>query len=284
MKTTKKLLEGPGTRSVEDVHRLRLMALLKDMVRELGPVEAAEALGIDRKTVWRGLSAGRLSPRLADALERLLLEEGVADSARQLERIEALERRVEEMAGDVEALAKGLREGIDGVRGEIESLGAQGLHGAAKPANRWSGLDKLRRRAGAAAGRVGGARERRGKRTVERMLDPAVVTSDHVPGDEEVYGEAWPLVDEWRALELRREVGTKLDQSRTRERIMELEIAMIEEHGLTLPPAISPMHPSEKSSYLDWRRRALEDLRKERVKREVLSKVLRVLSLGLWRE
>ena len=284
MKTTRKLLEGPGTRSVEDVHRLRLMALLKDMVRELGPVEAAEALGIDRKTVWRGLSAGRLSPRLADALERLLLEEGVADSARQLERIEALERRVEEMAGDVEALAKGLREGIDAVRGEIESLGAQGLHGAAKPANRWSGLDKLRRRAGAVAGRVGGARERRGRRTVEQMLDPTVVTSDHVPGDEEVFGEAWPLVDEWRALELRREVGTKLDQSRTRERIMELEIAMIEEHGLTLPPAISPMHPSEKSSYLDWRRRALEDLRKERVKREVLSKVRRVLSLGLWRE
>ena len=73
MKTTKKLLEGTGTRSVEDVHHLRLMALLKDMVRELGPVEAAEALGIDRKTVWRGLSAGRLSPRLVDALERLLL-------------------------------------------------------------------------------------------------------------------------------------------------------------------------------------------------------------------
>ena len=284
MKTTRKLLEGPGTRSVEDVHHLRLMALLKDMVRELGPVEAAEALGIDRKTVWRGLSAGRLSPRLADALERLLLEEGVADSARQLERIEALERRVEEMAGDVEALANALREGIDAVRGEIESLGAQGLHGAAKPANRWSGLDALRRRAGAAAGRVGATRERRGRRTVERMLDPAVVTSDHVPGDEEVFGQAWPLVDEWRALELRREAGTKLDRARTRERIMELEIAMIEEHGLTLPPAVSPMHSSEKSSHLDWRRRTLDDLRRERVRREALSRLRRILSLGLWRE
>ena len=66
------------------------------------------------------------------------------------------------------------------------------------------------------------------------MLDPEVVTSDHVPGDEEVYGEAWPLVDEWRALELRREDGTKLDRARTRERIMELEIAVIQDHGLTL--------------------------------------------------
>ena len=51
MKTVGRILEGPGIRSVEDVHNLRLMALLKDMVRELGPVEAAEALGIDRKTV-----------------------------------------------------------------------------------------------------------------------------------------------------------------------------------------------------------------------------------------
>ena len=65
---------------------------------------------------------------------------------------------------------------------------------------------------------------------------------------------------------------------------MELEIALIEDHDLTLPPATSPMHPSEKSSYLDWRRRALEDLRQERVRREVLSKVRRVLTFGLWKE
>ena len=83
---------------------------------------------------------------------------------------------------------------------------------------------------------------------------------------------------------LRREVGTKLDRTRTRERIMELEIAMIDEQGLTLPPEDSPVHPSEKSSYLDWRRRALEDLRKERAWLEVLSRVRRVLSLGLWRD
>ena len=57
-----------------------------------------------------------------------------------------------------------------------------------------------------------------------------------LPGDEEVGGAAWPLMDEWRMFELRREVGTKLDRSRTREPIMELEIAMIDERGLTLPP------------------------------------------------
>ena len=82
---------------------------------------------------------------------------------------------------------------------------------------------------------------------------------------------------------LRREVGTKLDRTRTREWIMELEIAMIDEQRLTLLPEDSPMHPSEKSSYLDWRRRPLEDLRKERAWLEVLSRLRRVLSLRLWR-
>ena len=66
------------------------------------------------------------------------------------------------------------------------------------------------------------------------------------------------------ALERRCEQGTKLDRARTREQIMELEIAMIDERGLTLPPAVSPMHPSKRESDLGWRRRALDYLRRER--------------------
>ena len=277
MKSVRKILEGPGTRSVEDAHHLRLMALLKDMVRELGPVEAVEALGIDRKTVWRGLSAGRLSPRLADALERLLLSESVADAARQLERIEALEQVVGQLTVDMKGLA-------EEVRGEIEALRERNSHGAAKAGVRWSGLDALRRRAMATAVHTERTGWRRGRRTVERMLDPRVVTGDYAPGDEEVYGEAWPLVEEWRALELRREIGTKLDRARTRERIMALEIALIEDHGLTLPPMGSPMHPSERRTHLGWRRRALDDLRWERARQEMLGKIRRILTIGVWRD
>ena len=110
------------------------------------------------------------------------------------------------------------------------------------------------------------------------------MTSEPAQDDEEVYGEAWPLVNEWRTLELRREVGTKLDQARTRERIMALEIAMIDEQGLTLPPDTEPMQPWERESYLGWRRRALDDLRRERTWLEILGRVRRCLTLGLWRE
>ena len=119
---------------------------------------------------------------------------------------------------------------------------------------------------------------------VERMQDPTVVTSLHVPGDEEVYGDAWPLVDEWWALELRREVGTKLDRALTKERIMEFEIAITDEQGLTLPPATSPMHPYERENYLGWRRRALDDLSRERGRLELWNRVQRLLTLGLRKE
>ena len=62
---------------------------------------------------------------------------------------------------------------------------------------------------------------------------------------------------------LRRELGTKLDSARTRERVMELEIAMIDKQGLTLPPAASPMHPPKRESHLSWRRKDLDYLRRE---------------------
>ena len=62
---------------------------------------------------------------------------------------------------------------------------------------------------------------------------------------------------------------------------MELEIAMIDEQGLTLPPATSPMHPSERESHLGWRRRALDDLSRERGRLELWNRVQRLLTLGL---
>ena len=65
---------------------------------------------------------------------------------------------------------------------------------------------------------------------------------------------------------------------------MEIETEMIDEQGLTLPPANSPMHPSDKRVHLGWRMKTLDDLRRERGRLEVLSRLRRVLSLGLWRE
>ncbi len=103
--------------SLENLRGLRLSALLSDVMDELGLVKAAEMLGVDRKTLWRCRSTGRLTPRLAEALERLLLSRDLSSAMRQGERIDGLERRLEELAGalrgglgDVEADVAALRE------------------------------------------------------------------------------------------------------------------------------------------------------------------------------
>ena len=93
---------GPedGTPSLESLRELRLRALLNDLVHDLGPVKAAEQLGIDRKTLWRSEGAGEMSLRLIEALEPLLLERAVAAVAEVAEdrgRVGALEDRVSDL-------------------------------------------------------------------------------------------------------------------------------------------------------------------------------------------
>ena len=88
---------GDGTPSVESLRELRLRALLNDLVHDLGPVKAAAELGIDRKTLWRSEGAGQMSPRLAEALERMLLERAVAAMEEDRKRVGALEERVGEL-------------------------------------------------------------------------------------------------------------------------------------------------------------------------------------------
>ena len=62
--------------SVEDLRKLRLRALLRDLVREEGRMEAAELLGVNYKTLARTIESGDLSKRMSDALERLMIDRG----------------------------------------------------------------------------------------------------------------------------------------------------------------------------------------------------------------
>ena len=69
------------SRGVEDLRRLRLRALLRDLVREEGRMEAAELLGVNYKTLVRAIESDDLSNRMSDAVERLLLTGGVPEVA-----------------------------------------------------------------------------------------------------------------------------------------------------------------------------------------------------------
>ena len=119
----------------------------------------------------------------------------------------------------------------------------------------------------------------------EQRRYPEVVTKDRAPDDEEVFGVAWPLIYEWRRLrEGHPNEGKSLSWLMTEERIRQLEVAMLEDHGLTLPPETEPLRGLDRNSQLNWRIKTLNDVRMRRARRELLWSLLRVLTLGLWRK
>ena len=66
-------------------------------------------------------------------------------------------------------------------------------------------------------------------------LEPAEDDED----DEEVFGDAWPMIVEWRELKAAHpNEGKGLDWLRTEERFLALELALLEDHGMTLPPRL----------------------------------------------
>ena len=121
MKTTEHGIEN--SRDVENIHHMRLMALLQELVREKGYKGAARVLEIDPQTVTNSAKTGQLTRRVRDALERAL-QEGVGSAAeRQRRRNEKLEGRLDKLEGQVKELretlqsdVKRLRMSLDGVR------------------------------------------------------------------------------------------------------------------------------------------------------------------------
>ena len=199
---------GDGTPSIESLRELRLRALLNDLVRDLGQARAAAELGIDRKTLWRSEGAGRMSERLVEALERMLLQRAVAAMEEDRETVRALEERVSEMEGQLSAAlaagdgsgGNGVDDGVDDdVDGDVDSAAAGALRREfaqeIQRLERW-----LEGRRGAAPdSESGGARMGRPLSGSPRRY-PDLVTREPGDGDEQVYGAAWELISEWRTL------------------------------------------------------------------------------------
>ena len=92
---------------------------------------------------------------------------------------------------------------------------------------------------------------------------------------------AWPLVVEWRALkDSHPNEGKGLAWLTDRKRLLTVELALLEDHGMTLPPEKQPLRGPDRSGQINWRRTALSDTRRERSKAELVRKV----TFGLWRK
>ena len=277
MKTNEHGIED--SRDVENVYHMRLMTLLQELVREKGYKGAARVLEIDHRTVAVCSKTGQLSRRARQALERAL-QEGVGSAAvRQRKRNDGLEERVGRLEKGQESFGKEVRRRLSSVEGGIAALRrdkAQGTgagHAGAGPSPRGDESE---------AGASGQDRKPPSRPRVRREY-PDLVTLEPAPEDEEIFGDAWPLVVEWRELkDAHPNEGRGIEWLAVEERLLTVELALLEGHGMTLPPEKRPLRGFDRDGQTSWRRTALYDMRRARAKGERLRWVRRIVTLGLW--
>ena len=257
------------TTGLENVVELRSLALLDDLVKARGRKGAAEALGVNRRTLAANVDGGKLTPQMREAVDRLLLLGDAAVVTREEKRFAGLESRLEALEQAVQA---------------VEEMGSR--------------LDETDRAVGKAVHRVSRVEERLGEMEMSRAVGGAgqpmkatqhsherpyldVVTPEPLLDDAAVYGDAAEMVDEWRQLRSAHP-ATRDRPMRVEERMLELEIVLIDEFKLTLPPETYPWDGLSRTDQVHWRRRALQEVRRRRVWQDVRGFSRRVLMRGLW--
>ena len=265
-----KLLNGEATPNLESLHNVRLTALLNDLMKQ-GKLEAAQALGINHKTLSAALDSGVLTPRVSDALEKVLL-------SRQMEAFEKVRERVEEMEGRLEAVeeqGKNIPDVIgEAVAREVERRMRESTDAAE---------DDVTPQGSEPPDAVD--EEVAPPRRLFRQTHPSVITMEPQPGDEEVFGEAWPLVDEWRRLRTSHPAeGGGVEWLTNEERLRKLEIALVGEHELTMPPDTYRWDSLGRRAQVRWRTETLTRVRRELVWAHVRRWIRRILTFNLWRD
>ncbi len=245
-------------------------------MRDHGRKRAAEILGVDRRTLDAALDQGALTQRIRGALEKAL-QSGVGSAAAQQrdrkDRLRDLEGLVEEQGKDMRVGQRAAEDAIRELR-EEQAQAIRKLERALAGLNVGQGGDQAR--TGAARSAPPGC----GTAKLRREY-PELVTLDPAEDDEEVFGDAWPLVQEWRGLKATHPNEDRgLDWLLTEERFLAVELALLEDHGLILPPETYPLKGLDRSGQVNWRRRALEDTQRVRKRRELLLRLRRLLTLG----
>ena len=268
-----------GSKSVRDMHHLRLMSLLQEQVRDHGRRRAAEILGVDRRTLDVSLEQGMLTRRIRGALEKALQSGVGSAAAQQRDRNDLLADRLGDLEGLVEEQGKEMREGRRAAEDAIREMREEQAQALRKLERALSGLNP-----------AGGDRdEKEAKASVPqargtsklRREYPDLVTLEPDEDDGDVFGDAWPLIQEWRELkETHPNQGRGLSWLRTEERFLAVELELLEEHGLTLPPARFPLRGFDRNGQTGWRRKALDDTREALRRRRLLAWAGRVLALG----
>ena len=116
------------------------------------------------------------------------------------------------------------------------------------------------------------------------MPDAGVVALEEQPDEAYAFGPAVPLVAEWRRMRVGgNHLVSRVDWAQARARRWELEVEMLRDWQLTLPPETDPLDESRHKDHVRWRREALAEAQRElgRAKRARLLR--RLVTLGLSR-
>ena len=266
-------------RSVRDMHHLRLMSLLQELERDNGRKKAAEVLGVDRRTLDASLDEGVLTRRIRGALEKALQSGVGSAAAEQRDRNDRLADRLEDLEGGFEELGKEIRENNRASEDRDRAIREEMAQGF-----RQREREQAERRTAGDAGdeaKANDAGPQPKRRATLRREYPDLVTLEPAEDDEDVFGEVWPLIVDWRELKaVHPDAGKSLSWLRTEERFLALELTLLEGHGLTLPPATFPLRGFDRNGQVNWRKTALSDTRRALRKRELLHS----LTLGvLWK-
>ena len=283
-----------GSETPEREREQALLEHLRDLIDEAGQGGAARQLGVDRKTLWRALDSGRLTPTVRKALER---RGANPEAARRRSRLGAVERRTEALDKDVE----GLDEAVEALREEFRTLADL----QAEALRAWERrLSAVESRLGAGTVReleppatgpgdgappasqvpgqpVGG----RAPGATPRRPHPEFVTLRAEEGEELVYGEAAPVIAEWRRQRIAQldEGASGVEQARARVRMHELGLVLVGEYELKLPLDTFPVDTLRLRDERERCERALRRARRELVSAHCWRFLRRVLTLGLWR-
>ncbi len=278
--------DGPGVGTGDgavDAGDQPLLDLLDALVNERGPTGAAEALGVNYRTVSRCQRSRRVTQRMRQVLEEFrdaqyagdngsgvgtgdgTREDGVGESQHDL--VAALERENRELRETVEAQAQEL----DALRRQVAELEERGQPQAGDDA------------VGGGQGQPGDWRPPRRR---PGMPDAGVVTLEEQPDEAHAFGPAAPLVAEWREIRARMwnvSVVSRVDRAVAAVRRWELEAELMGEYDLTLPPETYPLDDGRRADHVRWRRDALAEAQRELGRARRAHLLRRVFTLGLWR-
>ena len=239
-----------------------LVGLLRQLADDQGTTRAAKRLGVDRKTLAKGLERQTLTPRLKGALETEQQKRGRAEANATEERLARLEAALPDLGG---ALRREWRAELRPPRAALASLREE--------------LADLRVPAAVPIPREGEPSEH----DLPRRIYPRLVTLEPAPDDERVYGRAWPLVAAWREERTAFKAGWPELAGREAEiRMLELELSLADEHGLTLPPDGVPWDDAVRADELRRRRERLALARRHLRRARLWHRLWRLVSLGRW--